>query len=606
MPCPYNAIHLLSHLLLCFFSVRAIFDIYRYSSFFFFFLMIRRPPRSTLSSSSAASDVYKRQPPNYLLYQPPEDLPTRLFIQAMEKACGWTRDDVGMVAAELARDSLFAAMLTNPRCAVFSGEEAGAALVHYELTQSIWASSATRDVKGAAAYLSGHGEWILTRASLKYFRSNGWHYETNRKQLVSSLVSLMVTQPYGYHLLEDADIKMLCCSVGAVEDTLEWAKDPRSPDAPPGHEVGVRAVAAGAHPCIPPTKGERVAYRYPVTTGRYRYIVPPAIAAAVLLVAVTRNFMGGMFGGARQLPSATYENVAATVIWCALDALHRHSFCLLGNREQAGTLQVPAVLAFPSLADHFPVARERNKVPGEQVLFAMRPGEVHLMVPGADEGTDARIDDVVRAVHKKSMVLEMAGHGCPRNDLTIHNPGGVRMGFEFKSYRDSVAVRDDVLKKRCFHMGYNKFNRKQRNGHTHGDGVDSNMGQNLRGRYITLRTEALTMNKRVEPPPPKCEFLVLCGPRGHSLLRSDTSVHFTDRVHGRVPDDGASSVVVEGAQDPDASECRVVCMELGLEELLFRCAEKAPEEDSAARFASSEWYYVGSTNVITLRTKPSY
>ena len=459
-----------------------------------------------------------------------------------------------------------------------------------------------RDAKGAAAYLCGHAEWILTRASLSYFNSNGWQYESQRKHLISSLVSLMLTQPHGYHLLDDSDITALCCSVGAIEDTLEWTN--RAPvvskrqvdeKAQEGEaQLRERALAAGAQPCIPPAKPEKgaaVAYRYPIT-GRYRYIVPPAIAAAVLLVAVTRNFMGGIFGGARQLPSATHENVAATVIWCALDALHRHRFRLKDAAGHAGPLRAPAVLAFPSLADHFP------EVEGtEQMQFAMWPAGVHLLVPGADEGTDARICEVVAKVNGveggPSMVLEMAGPSSPRNDLTIHNPGGLRMGFEFKSYRDSSAVWDNALVKRCFHMGYGTIKRNLTRQ------VYFPKGENLRGRYITLRTEALTA--RPGAPRPECEFLVLCGPRGQSLL-GNTSCTFLDKLKGFVQEGNDSSVVL--LRGPAGSQCRVVCMSLGLEEMLFRCAEKPPLQTKVTPWAPSERCTrekAAEKNVITLK-----
>ena len=78
-----------------------------------------------------------------------------------------------------------------------------------------------------------------------------------------------------------------------MEDTLWWSDE--QPNVAHS-DVCVRAMAAGARPLVdekerPP--GE--AFRYPVA-GAIRFVIPPAIAAAVLLVAVVRNFDCGFLG----------------------------------------------------------------------------------------------------------------------------------------------------------------------------------------------------------------------------------------------------------------------------------------------------------------------
>ena len=472
-------------------------------------------------------------------------------------------------------------MMSNARCASFAGDEVGVALRQFDIRWcACWPHEAARSPEtkdafskpsqtpnpdAAASYLRNHAERIVTQASLRYMNTNGWAKQgpTQRGVLVSSLVSLLVTQPHGYHLLSPNVINSLCCDVGAMEDTLQWDQHPMRRSEP---VVFPRAMAAGAHPCVPNPKNED-SFQYPRITG-HRFVIPPAIAAAVMLVAVTRNFDGGLFGSARQLPSATYENVASTTLWCTLEALRMHSV----NAKKAK--DVPAVLAFPSLAQHFP-QRKQRKGTKELVVFQMDKREIPLLPPDNTKGTNARIDDVVNYCRNK-MVLEMAGNGCPRNDLTIHNHlGGTSIGVEYKSYTDPTnlsILEKDVLERRCFQMGYNQMSIVRVD--ARGERIASDSftvdvekhasAQNLRGRYITLCTEFLGLGGL-----PEREFLVLCSPVGDALLPKDTILEFQKRVMSVHV--GETNVKTEAAK---SLTCRVLCMELGIEELLCRCWTK--------------------------------
>ena len=544
---------------------------------------------SLVGTGVGRADQEGSLPPHYLICQQQQDLPKKLFVEAAGVAAGEMANvNLQELADKLETDTLFGAMMSNARCASFAGDEVGVALRQFDIR---WCTRWSHEAAGspeagdastkpkhkpvpdaAANYLCCHAERIVTQASLRYMNANGWAAQESSRRgvLVSSLVSLLVTQPHGYHLLSPDVISSLCCDVGAMEDTLQWGKRAVKRSEP---VVFQRAKAAGAHPCVPnPKENEAKEMIYPLITG-HRFVIPPAIAAAVLLVAVTRNFDGGLFGSARQLPSATYENVASTVLWCTLEALRMHS--VIAKKVAV----VPAVLAFPSLAKHFP--RERGRK--ELVVFQMGPGEIPLLPPDNTTGTNARIDDVVNSCGKK-MVLEMAGNGCPRNDLTIHNRGGTSIGVEYKSYTDltnlSILERN-VLERRCFQMGYNQMSivRVDASGkHIADDSFTVDVekhdsAQNLRGRYITLCTEFLGRPEGDATPGglPEREFLVLCSPIGSALLPEDTILTFQKRV--------MSVHVGETIVETKAAEsltCRVLCMQLGIEELLCRCSTTPP------------------------------
>ena len=442
--------------------------------------------------------------------------------------------------------------------------------------QRLWGSAADERIKEAAQYLRAHAEWIVTQASVKYFQANGWANQSpaQKERLVVSLVSLLVTQPHGYHLLPDEEIRSLCCDVGAMENTLQWRDKPSATKT--SDVVLGRALAAGAHCCVPSQRGSC----YPVI-GEHRFVIPLAIAAAVLLVAVARKFDGGLFGSARQLPSSTYENVATTVVWCTLEALRMHvADKIKADKDKAvldtaaldasaldkgkavldkATLAadgVPAMLAFPSLAHHFPQRMDG----GEEVTLPMDrlapDSRVHLYIPGSTTGAAERVKEVTTAVKKYGLVLEMAGVGCPRNDLTIHGRGRVPIGFEFKSHRNPKCVDQKAFEKRCFHMGFNVMEFAC-GVETQRVDVSSHENEvNLLGRYTTLGTDT--------SHGAGTEFMVLCGPCGDKLLPVDTTVWFRERVVFC----GDDNVLTPCPH----RTCHVVTMAFEVEELIHRCA----------------------------------
>ena len=410
---------------------------------------------------------------------------------------------------------------------------------------------------------------------------------------MTSFVSLLVTQPHGYHLVSEKAIDDLCCAVDAIEDTLQWTNDFRVVTWEDADRTAIkrgdlckRAVAAGASPCVPNVREDMHGHIYPHVSGP-RFVIPPAIAATVLLVATARNFAGGLFGSARHLPSATYENVGSTVIWCTLEALRERCTTTTGAHAYFPS-HAPAVLAFPSLAQHFPL---RDGI--EEVVFKMGGPAIPLVLPpdsnaalrGAaasssarfrDTRTLSRIDGVKKLLDGgHSVVLEMAGAGCPRNDLTIVNPGGVSIGVEFKSYRGLSIVGKDVLEKRCFQMGYNKMSVAGRESFVMEVEKHDN-SRNLLGRFITLLTE-----KKCGTPTK--EFLLLCSPIGDALLPSHTTVEFRERTTA-TPKHG-SDTLMETAVDGARGSCHVVCLHLDVEDLLYGSC--APDQRSV-RVAAAE------------------
>ena len=291
---------------------------------------------SLVGTGVGRPDIKGSLPPKFLVCHLTQELPMEVFVRAI--VATRTPDAEGSMrklVAELAKDPLFGAMMTNSRCARVAGEEVGKALKYCDVNKIVFLDddlgSLTKDNRADAAvkYLRAHAESIVTHASLNYFKLNGWaHLNLSAKtNLMTSFVSLLVTQPHGYHLVSDRAIDDLCCAVGAIEDTLQWTNDDRVVTWEDADRTAIkrgdlckRAMAAGASPCVPNVREDMYGHIYPHVSGP-RFVIPPAIAATVLLVATARNFAGGLFGSARHLPSATYENVGSTVIWCVLETL---------------------------------------------------------------------------------------------------------------------------------------------------------------------------------------------------------------------------------------------------------------------------------------------
>ena len=463
-----------------------------------------------------------------------------MLLQGRPTALWLTEPLAKDIAALLSKDHLFGAIMSNARCAVFAGEEAGMALRFFRGSKEFFELT----IDEVFPYLVGHSESILIRASMRYFRENQWSNleSSERETLVTSVISLLITQPYGFHLLSDTTIEALCCKVGAIEDTLQFTS---TSTHYPEHRLTHRALSAGAFPCVPTTKTPNPTAFYP-QIGAHRFVIPPAIAVAVLMEAVSIHFNGVLFGGTRQLASLTGENVASTVIWCALEAVRHFS------KVEEGPKQVPALLAFPSLADHFPL--EGADVAKEQVMLAMHKAQIELLPPQSNTKVKARLDNVANSLKRCGMVLEMAGPGSSRNDLTLHNPGGASIAFEFKSYTDSTSVPLPTLEKRCFQMGFNTLQCKSGINSFVKDVRSHKSASNLMGRYITLKADNCPRKKTNE-------YLVLCGPRGWHLLPDGVSISFRDRVESTL-------------QKPSPGRCKVVCMTLGIEQLVHQCSSR--------------------------------
>ena len=493
-------------------------------------------------------------PPQYLVCNLRGNLSQSIFAHHMlmggQSTALWLTAAMAKdIAARLSKNSLFGAIMSNARCAVFAGEEAGVALRFFRGSKAAAKKkiNATADeidqltINEVIPYLVGHSESILTRASMRYFRENGWFklQSSEKETLVISVISLLITQPYGFHLLSDATIDALCCNVGAIEDTLQFVP---TPTTNPEHPLAHRALSAGAFPCVPSGNNTTL---YP-KVGAHRFVIPPAIAVAVLLEAVSIHFNGVLFGGTRQLASLTYENVTSTVIWCALEAVRVFST----RGEKNTVVKVPALLAFPSIADHL----EGTGAAMKQVKLAMHGGDEIELLPPSDMDADTRIREVTRLLAECGMVLEMAGPGSPRNDLTLHNPGGASIAFEFKSYTDSTSVPISTLEKRCFHMGFDTLHCKSDVGSFDKDAKQHKSGSNLLGRYITLSADCKETD----------EYLVLCGPRGSHLLPNNTSITFRDRVKFKTD--------THSVEPSPGRRCTVVCMTLGVEQLIHQCS----------------------------------
>lgn len=345
-----------------------------------------------------------------------------------------------------------------------------------------------------------------------------------------------------------------------------------------------RALAAQAFPCLPsPTSDGDVPHIEGI-----RFVIPPAVVTAVLLVVVSRRFDRGIFGEIRDTPATAYENVASTIIWGTFEALRLHQLSL---NPRTPFVKVPALLAFPSLAKHFP-----TEAGEELICFKWRvdsPNQtVKLLTPAEGKNTYERAEQVVEHLQKDScgVVLAMAGASVPQNDLTVHNYG-VRMGIEFKSFDGVVELK--VLRHRAFQMGFDNIHCtapleglvvrdggvfascESVNFHTTelspGKAVTFLISPrggraNEGGKFETLQTERLLKESCPGKTVESCltEFMVLCGP-GNTSLISENSFEFRDRCKptaGKVD----SLEFVKGGD----SRCKVLSLQLGVHEFIQR------------------------------------
>jgi len=496
-------------------------------------------------------------PDNYYFCDVAPVVPGEVFEKALMVAAGL--DDpanpahnelVKKIVHAVNKNPLLDSMKTNSRCAQYAGAELGQ-LIKIEYLNAPKAPAADEKVDSnvpdtcLSDLVLQNAESIVSRTSSMYIKVNGWakaDVAAKRTDLISALLTIPFTQPYGYHVLPDETLRALTCDVGAVVDTLYWKEGP-SASLPPTADPRILKIALGnkfkAYPILPIVDAS--SKLHPHIGGSKRFIIP----SAVIVVMLAWLAKAPIFGNAKTSPSSVYETILPRLTYAKLVTFLNHSE------------SIPLPLVYPELL-------LTNELDSELAFKGSKEKPPLFLTPVPLSNSPEEKFEAARTKYEASggLMVEMAGGGVPQNDLMVYN-GQAIVGEEYKYYTQGGFVELSVLLKRAYQMGYgfvnisvgraaesvevktNKSDRTFKAYELHDGGMLERMNGNVKIRSVLFGdTVTITIPSRPsgtsglgkyhalrmrDLAPEAQEYVVLCGPGG-SLLPPGVTVTFTQRA----------------------------------------------------------------------------
>ena len=392
--------------------------------------------------------------------------------------------DSKTMMASIMKSPLLSILSTNMRCAVI-------------IAQSLC------EFGHFASDLSPIAACVAKSTAEDYMQMNAWRLLSasgtdGLQKYISLLVSLFFTQRHGVHILEDKDILMLHCELGAMEDLLEWGdedKGVRIPDCDSlysasdssgkgrgisnnaAHEAGRFKLLISKPSGVTKDASEKAKsksflyFRKPQgaeakewdTNTHIRFAISPAVVLVALLLAAELDQVV-LFSSDSQTPSVTNERLCSLTIRL-----------LLGALEGAGISRFPASMLFADCAANPKKAgRRASDALDRCVIERIRAKNKlpHAYIPPAvqvafDEAEAARSSprDTVLAMSVKTLrsmkfgktptvpfVVEEAPPFGAQSDLLLHS-ASTTLGVE-QNLCTAGSVRAMDLVRRACQMGY--------------------------------------------------------------------------------------------------------------------------------------------------------
>ena len=399
-------------------------------------------------------------PRNYRLILAGSD--ARTNILEAEMGCEHDRIFYGTVKAMCAEKlpdlsvsrNLLPALVTNARCAAFVGRHLK--VLHDRFVRS---REGIEDAMGI----------LLSDVSTSFVGSNGWSKPQSEKggakqeAALTSLLTLAVTQPRGFHLLDQDMVITLARKLGAVSDVTNPGRMKMIPSLPlslpPGAEGStvdeqtekwVQAVDATR--CLP-----SIALGAKGTDGPHDDTSEAEslatffdVSPAVVLIALQQRANDTTLRGSRS--SLGYEAFVAALVTSAVDGFRRFL------RKKQSSEPVPLHLIFGDMQGHvagrdtiqlLPLVDAPLADESEWVIHPTRE-EVKAFGTGYDSWWPGVFSQrVAETVRRHGVALVFAGDGSPHRDGLLCTPGMV-VDFDVKFHdRGETMALDTVVEKRC-------------------------------------------------------------------------------------------------------------------------------------------------------------
>ena len=316
--------------------------------------------------------------------------------------------------------NLLPSLITNARCAAFVGRHLKALFDRF-----VRSREGIEDAMGM----------LLNDVSASYVRSNAWSDLNGElhafEDALTSLISLAVTQPRGFHLLDEGMIIMLVRRLGAISDVaisqpmavIPSAPLPPLPNGPDADadwqtEEWVRSVGATR------SRPSAAAQPFGAASLDERHgtleVEPLAtlfdVSPAVVLIALQQRANDTLLRSSRA--PFGYEAFAAAVVTSAVDCFRRFL------RAKKSSAPVPLHLIFGGLRGHAAGRQTIQLLPpdeaplplGEWVIHPTQD-EVKSFGAGYDSWWPGEFAKRVAAIVKRNGVaLVFAGDGSPHRD----------------------------------------------------------------------------------------------------------------------------------------------------------------------------------------------